>query len=213
MINGGTNLGYDTAVLLQRDYSVTLIEKDEQRCKWLANNLKDVLVVNCLNYKIDQLREEGLAEMDAFVSVTDDTQVNILTSLLAGNVGVYKTVALVDSIDYTRISQNIGVDTIINKKLIAANNIFRHVRKGKIVAITGLHGLEGEIIEFMVYRDSNLTSKTIKEIKFPKGIVIGTIVRDGEAMFPSPDMKLLKEDKVIIFAMQKSIAKLEKLFR
>ena len=213
MINGGSDLGYDTAMLLQRDYSVTLIEKDEERCKWLAKNLKDVLVVNCLNYKIDQLREEGLAEMDAFVSVTDDTQVNILTSLLAGNVGVYKTVALVDSIDYTRISQNIGVDTIINKKLIAANNIFRHVRKGKIVAITGLHGLEGEIIEFMVYRDSNLTSKTIKEIKFPKGIVIGTIVRDGEAMFPSPDMKLVKEDKVIIFAMQKSIAKLEKLFR
>jgi len=213
MINGGSDLGYDTALLIQRDYSVTLIEKDEDRCKWLAKNLKDVLVVNCLNYKIDQLREEGLAEMDAFVSVTDDTQVNILTSLLAGNIGVYKTVALVDSIDYTRISQNIGVDTIINKKLIAANNIFRHVRKGKIVAITGLHGLEGEIIEFVVYKNNKLTSKTLKEVKFPKGTVIGTIVREGKVLFPSPEMTLKKDDKVIIFAMQDDISKLEKLFR
>lgn len=213
MINGGSDLGYDTASLLERDYSVTLIEENEERCKWLAKNLKNVLVVKCHNNKLDQLREEGLEEMDAFISVTDDTQVNVLSSLLAKTTGVYKTIALVDSMDYTRISQNIGIDTIINKKLIAANNIFRYVRKGKIVAITSLHGLEGEIIEFIVYKENRLTKKPLAEINFPKSAVIGTIVRGKEVVFPSGDVILQKNDKVIIFGMPDSISKLEKIFR
>ncbi len=213
MINGGSDLGYDTASLLQRDFSVTLIEESEERCKWLAKNLKDVLVVKCANNKLDQLREEGLEEMDSFISVTSDTQVNILTSLLAKNCGVYKTIALVDSMDYTRISQNIGIDTIINKKLIAANNIFRFVRKGKIVAITSLHGLEGEIIEFIVYKENKLTRRPLGKIQFPKNAMIGTIVRGKEVIFPSDDVVLQKDDKVIIFGMPDSISKLEKLFQ
>ncbi len=213
MINGGSDLGYDTAEMLQRDYSVTLIESDEDRCKWLANNLKDVLVVKCSQTKMDQLREEGLENMDAFISVTNETQVNVLTSLLAKNSGVYKTIALVDSMDYTRISQNIGIDTIINKKLIAANNIFRYVRKGKIVAITGLHGLEGEIIEFAVYKESKLTKKPLNKIGLPKNSVIGTIIRGQEVIFPAPDVYLRKDDRVIIFAMPDSISQLEGLFK
>lgn len=213
MINGGSDLGYDTATMLQRKYSVTLIDSNEERCKWLAKNLKDVLVVRCSETKLDQLKEEGLEEMDAFISVTDDTQVNILTSLLAKNLGVHKTIALVDSMDYTRISQDIGIDTIINKKLIAANNIFRYVRKGKIIAITGLHGLDGEIIEFAVYKENSLTKKPLGKLKLPKTSVIGTIIRGNEVVFPSDDVYLKKDDKVIIFAMPDSIKKLEKLFQ
>lgn len=213
MINGGTEVGYDTARLLQREFSVTLIENDENRCKWLAKNLKDVLVVKSNVTKLNELKEEGLEEMDAFISLTDATQVNVLTSLLAKNCGVYKTIALVDSMDYTRISQNIGIDTIINKKLIAANNIFRFVRKGKIIAITGLHGLEGEIIEFAVYKDNNLTSKPLGSLKFPKQAAIGTIVRGSEVVFPSDNVVLQKNDRVIIFALPDSIAKLERMFK
>ena len=93
---------------------------------------------------------KGLERMDALVALTDNSETNIISCLMAENLNVYKTIALVNNVNYTHISQNIGVDTIINKKLIAANNICRFVRKGKVGVVASLHGVDGEMSEFEI---------------------------------------------------------------
>lgn len=151
--------------------------------------------------------------MDAFIALTPNSETNIITSLVAEEVGVHKTIALVENTDYTRISQNIGVDTIINVKLIAANNVFRFVRKGKIEAIASLHGVDAEIIEFAIHKDNRLTRTEIQDLHFPDKAVVAGIIRDAETIFPTPETILQKGDKVIVFAQHEAIPKVEKLFR
>ena len=132
---------------------------------------------------------------------------------MAEDTGVFKTIALVDNIDYTHISQNIGVDTLINKKLISANNIFRFVRKGKIEAITSLHGVNAEIIEFVIHKNNRLTKKPLKDLVFPKQALIGGVIRGEESHIPTGEFQLQVEDKVIVFALPQAISGVERMFR
>lgn len=213
MIAGGSSLAYAVALLLEDEYSVTLVEQSKEKCKKLLERLHNTLIVNGNPSNIDLLKEEGLNEMDAFISLTPNSETNIITSLMAKEVGIYKTIAQVDNAVYTHISQNIGVDTIINKKIIAANNIFRFVRKGKIEAITTLHGVDAEVIEFVVHKANQLTKKPIRGLHFPKNALIAGVVRGEEVFVPTGDFQMQLNDKVIVFAMPGAIGKLEKLFQ
>jgi trk system potassium uptake protein TrkA len=132
---------------------------------------------------------------------------------MAEQSGVYKTIALVDNVNYTHISQNIGVDTIINKKLIAANNIFRFVRKGKIEAITSLHGVEAEVIEFIIHKENRLTKNPIRSLRIPQQAIIVGVIRGENSFIPDGDFQMNLHDKVIVFAMPEAIGKVEALFR
>lgn len=213
MIIGGSGLALDTAKLLEDDYNVTLVEKEKERCKYLANRLAKTLIINGDGNNIDLLEEEGLKNMDAFIALTPNSETNIIISLMAKNRGVYKTIAQVENKEYTYISQNIGVDTLINKKLIAANNIFRFVRKGQVEAITSLHGVDAEIIEYALHKENQLTKKPLKELHFPETALIGGVIRGNESLIPDGNFQLQREDKVIVFAMPEAISKLEKLFK
>lgn len=213
MIIGGTEIGFQTAHLLQNKYQVTIVEKDENICKKLIEKLDNTMVINGDPSNIDLLREEGLGFIDVFIAATPNSETNIVTSLMAEHHSIFKTIALVDNIDYTHISQNIGVDTIINKKLIAANNIFRYVRKGKVEAITSPHGVEAEIIEFLVHKNNQLTKKPLRELRFPDHAIIGSVLRGEEVIIPDGSMTLQLNDKVIIFAMHDAIHKVEQLFK
>ena len=213
MIAGGTGLALETARILEKDYNVTLFEKDKDTCKWLAEQLNNTLIINGETSNIDLMVEEGLENMDAFLALTPNSETNIITCLTAKNHGVYKTIAQVEQKEYTFISQDIGVDTLINKKLIAANNIFRFVRKGQVEAITSLHGVDAEIIEYIVHKNNQLTKKPIKQLPLPKKTLIAGIVRGEESIFPTEDFQLQMDDRVIIFALPEAIGKLEKLFR
>ena len=157
--------------------------------------------------------EEGLENMDAYIALTPNSETNIITCLTAKNHGVHKTIAQVEQKEYTYISQDIGVDTLINKKLIAANNIFRFVRKGRVEAITSLHGVDAEIIEFIIHKNNQLTKKPIKQLPLPQKTLIAGIVRGEEGILPSEDFQLQINDRIIIFALPEAISKLEKLFR
>lgn len=213
MIIGGGDVGFRTARLLENDYSVTLVEKEKNQCKKLIEELHNTLIITGDPGNIDLLKEEGLNRMDAFIAVTPNSETNIISSLMAEEVGVEKTIALVDNTNYTHISRNIGVDTIINKKLIAANNIFRFVRKGKIEALTSLHGVNAEVIEFVVHKSNRLTKYPIRDLHFPEKALIGSVIRQEEALIPNGDFQLEVHDKVIVFALPEAISQLEKLFR
>jgi len=213
MILGGSNLGIKTAGRLERKYNITIVEKAKERCKLLAETLENTLIIQGDPSNLELLKEEGLDRMDAVIAVTRNTETNIIACLSAEKLGVYKTIAAVDNTDYTHISQQIGVDTLINKKLIAANNIFRFVRKGKVEAITSLHGVDAEIIEYRVHKDNQLTKKCIKELPLPTNAMIAAVVRGEEGIIPNGDFQLSVEDKVIVVAAERCVERVDNLFR
>ena len=213
MILGGTELAISTAKLLQDEYKVTIVADGKKRCQYINERLHNTLVINGSYTNIDLLVEEGLDNMDALISLTSNSETNIISCLTARNHGVYKTIAQVENKEYTHISQNIGVDTLINKKLLAANSIFRHVRKGNIEAITSLQGVDAEVIEYVLTKSNQLTRKPLRALRFPETALIGGVIRGEETLIPDGDTQLQLGDKVIVFAQPAAIRRLEELFR
>ncbi len=212
MIIGGGRTGQLCAEVLQDDFRVKLVEKDKRRCAVLADELQKTLIINADARDVEALEEEGLADADAFIALTGDSETNIITCLVAKNHQVGKTIALVENIDYIHISQNIGIDALINRKLIAANNIFRHVRKGDISAITSFHGVNAEVIEFVVKASSKICSRPLKDINFPQRALIGGLIRGDQSYIVTGDFQVEAADHVVVFAMPESIREVEKLF-
>lgn len=213
MILGGTPLGLKSARLLEKNYKVTIVEKDKQQCKKLVEKLNHALVIKGDPSNIELLREEGLDRMDAVIALTDNSEINIIACLTADKIGVYKTIALVDNTDYTHISQNIGVDTLINVKLIAANNIHRYVLKGKVEAMTSLNGVDAEIIEYLVHKKNQMTKKAVKDLPMPKNSMIAAVIREGKSIIPGEDFHLDVDDKVIVLANEQTVSIVDRLFR
>ncbi|PHI19016.1 Trk system potassium transporter TrkA [Lewinellaceae bacterium SD302] len=213
MILGGSDLAMATARRLQDKYRLTLVEKNKNRCKKLSAKLQNTLVIHGDYTNFDLLEEEGLNNMDAFIALTENSETNIISCLTAENHGVFKTIAQVENKEYVHISQNIGVDTLINKKLIAANNIFRFVRKGRVEAITSLHGVEAEVIEYAITKNNQLTRKPLKDLHFPDTALVGGVIRGEQSMIPDGSFQMELNDKVIVFALPEAIPRLETLFR
>ena len=213
MIMGGTDLAISTARRLQHNYNVTIVENNKKRCQYITELLDNVLVVNGDYTNFDLLEEEGLSKMDAFMALTENSETNIIACLTAHNHGVYKTIAQVENKEYIHISQNIGVDTLINKKLLAANDIFRYVRKGNVEAITSLQGVDAEVIEYVITKSNRLTKKPLKELHFPATALIGGIIRGDETVIPNGSSQLQLGDRVIVFAKPEAIRRLDELFR
>ncbi len=213
MMLGGTGLAYETARLVENEYNITIIEGNKERCKFLSEKLTNTLIIHGRPDNFDLMRTEGLDNMDAFLALTANAETNIIACLNAKNAGVYKTIAQVENKEYTLISQNIGVDTLINIKLVAANNIFRYVRKGRVEALTALHGVDAEIIEFSLTKNNQLTKKPIKDLHFPKQALIGGVIRGEESFIPDGNFEMQIHDKVIVFSLPEAIAKVESLFR
>ncbi len=213
MILGGSKVGYHSAKTLSRKFNVKLIEKDKDKAFELADELKNVMVINGDGRDVDLLQEEGIENMDAFIAVTGNSETNIMSSLVAKKHGVNKTISLVENIDYIHLSQDIGVDTMINKKLIAANFIFRYIRQGNVVSLTSIHGVDAEVLEFVVNVGSKITTDTIKLLDFPKGAVIGGVVRRGVGHTTMGDFQLLPKDRVVVLCRPECIQKVEDFFK
>ena len=212
MILGGGPMGVLTAGALERDYNITLIEKDKKRAETIANRLKKTLVINVDGRNVSALEDENLQDMDAFISLTADSETNIMSSLVAKSHGVRKTIARVENIDYINLSHNIGIDTLINKKIIAANEIFKYIRKGEVRAIANLHGLDAELIEFDVKAGTKITSKPLRELKLPKSSNIAGVIRDDEGMIPFGGFKMKEGDKAVVFVHHQAISDIEEFF-
>ncbi len=214
MILGGSSVGWKTARnLCKENFKVKLIEIQREKSQYLAERLSDTLLINGDGTDIELLEEENIREMDAFVAVTGNSETNIMSCLVAKSKGVKKTIALVENMDYMNISQTIGINTLINKKLIAASSIFRHIRKGEILALANLHNIDAEVFEFEVLPNAKVTKKPIKELKFPREAVFGGIIRDGKALMSFGDFQIQSGDKVIVFCLPEAIHTVEDLFR
>lgn len=211
MILGGGKIGKMTAKFLENELNIKLIESNKEKSYELADYLQRTLVIQGDGRDIDLLAQEGIIDTDAFIAVTSDAETNIISCLMAKHLGVKKSIALVDKVDYIPLTQTIGLDSLINKKLLAANNITRFIRKGGIVSIATLQGIDAEVLEYEVKPKSLITKSLIKDLEFPKDAIIGGIIRGNESFIAVGNSQIQSGDKVVVFALPNVIKKIERL--
>ena len=212
MILGASKIGVLTAERLEGKYNVILIEQNEEKANKIALKLKKTLVIHGDGTDVSLLEEQNIEDMDAFIAVTGDSETNIISSLVAKSHGVRKTISGVENVDYIKLSHNIGIDTLINKKVIAANDILKYIRKGEVNAIATLN-LDAEVIEFTVKEGNKITNKPLKDLDLPPMVNIAGVVRDGKGLVPFGEFQLAEGDKAIIFTNDDTIHKIEKFFQ
>ena len=213
MILGGGQIGTITANDLSKsDFNTKIVEQSKERAAELADQLPETLVINGDGRNVALLEEENFSAMDAFIAVTENSETNIMSCLVAKSKGVKKTIALVENMDYFALSHSIGVDTLINKKLLAANSIFRYVRKGEVVAMTKLTNMEAELLEFVVKPTSKICDQYIKAIDFPRAAIIGGVIRNESGIIALGDFKIEPGDRVVVCCLPEAIKKVESLF-
>lgn len=214
MVVGGGRVGKVICKKMEMDYNIKLIENDIERCHILTDFLNDTLIINGDARSVELLDEEGIENTDVFIAVTNSSETNILTCLHAKKFGVRKTIALVENLDYIEISQNIGIDTILNKKLIAASYIVKHAMGSEVSSLKKcLSGINSDIVELVAMPGSMVTKKPIRELKIPEGSIIGGVIRGQESFIAIGDFQILEDDRVVVFALPGLSDKIEKLFQ
>jgi trk system potassium uptake protein len=212
MILGGGRIGVRIAYELEKEVNVKIIEQDRDESVKLANYFKNALVIHGDGRDTELLVQEGLQYMDAFIAVTGNSETNILACLVAKRMGVKKTIAEVENIDYIKLADSMGIDTVINKKLITASRIFRYTMSTEVSAIKCLTGSDAEVLEFIVKPNSQVTKGKIKDINFPKDAIIGGVVRGDSSYIAKGNTEIKAYDRVVVFALPSAINKVGKFF-
>jgi len=201
MILGGSRIGKHVALYMQKTSQVKLIDSDPARCEALSDILEDTLIINGDCRNADLLEQEGIGQMDAFVAVTGNSETNVLSCLLAKKLGVRKTIAEVENMEYINLAENIGIDTIINKKISAASRIFRHTTNPNVTQVKYMTGTEAEVIEFNVPENAKITKGTLRSLDFPKNSIVGGGTRDGVPFIATGDTIIKPNDKVVVVTL------------
>ena len=214
MILGGSRVGTLIARQLgERKFrSIKLVEPDRERAEKVAGELHNVLVIHGDSSDIDLLVAEGLAEMDAFVAVTDDEESNLVASLIAKHLGVSKTVGLLSKPAYVPISQAIGLDAAVSMKLAISREILHFLRSKHVLSVATVHGFDVEILEIKARRKSFITKKALAELEIPPEIMLGAVMRGKEVEVATGETQVQPGDRVIVFVRSRFIPKAEKLF-
>ena len=215
MITGGTDLSRRLVRKLHADtkrWDIKVAEPNSEQADQLAVEIPESLVMKGAANDINLLVSEGLQDMDAFVSVSDDEESNIILSLIAKHLGVKKTVALVSKTQYIPLGQTIGIDAIVNIKSSAADEIHRQIRQVMMFTVKALPGIRAEIVEVEAGDRCKMRGRPIQDLKFPNGMVIGAIVRNGKAQIATGASVIEKGDHIIIFALPSAITDVENLF-
>ncbi|MDR3132900.1 MAG: Trk system potassium transporter TrkA [Prevotellaceae bacterium] len=213
MILGGTRMAEMIAKKIeQRVTSLKLIEPDRARSKELAVLLPHTLIINGDVHNTDLLEEEGLRHMDAFVAVSGSSATNILSCVIAKRLGVKKTIAEIENLEYVKLAESLGINTVINKKMITAARIFRFTMRHHVQSIKYLSGLNAELMEFIVKPGCAVTKGKIRDIDFPKDAIIGGIVRGNTSFIAIGDSQIQAYDRVTVLALPNSSNKVNRFF-
>lgn len=212
MILGGSRIGKHVALYLQKSSEVKLIDSSIEKCEDLADILDNTLIINGDGRNVDLLEQEGITKMDAFVAVTGNSETNILSCLLAKRMGVKKTIAEVENMEFINLAENTGIDTIINKKISAASRIFRHTTNPNVTQVKYMTGTDAEVLEFNVPANARITKGTLRSMDFPKDAIVGGGTRDGEPFIATGDTIINANDKVVVFTLPSAYEKISKFF-
>ena len=215
MILGGSPTGEILAKQLSKHISsIKLIEKNKEKCLELSEKLPDnVTVVNGDGRNSDMLLEESIREYDAFVAVTNSTETNILACVAAKGFGVQRTIAEVENLEYIKLAESMGVDAVINKKLITASRIFKFTLSSKVRFIKYMSGTNAEVLEYIVAPDTKITKCALKDMNFPHNAIIGGIIRGNDSYIAVGDTQIEAYDRVAVFALPDAVKEVDKFFK
>jgi trk system potassium uptake protein len=217
MLAGGGNIGTRLAESLERKYQVKLIERDAKRTEYISEVLQRTIVLQGDAVDENLLREENIDEIDIFCAVTSDDQINILSSMLAKNMGARKVMALINRAAYVDLVQSSNIDIAISPQQATIGGLLAHVRRGDVVVVHSLRRGAAEAIEAVAHGDKNsskVVGRSIEQIKLPPGTTIGAIVRGENVLMAHHDTVIEAEDHVILFLIDKrKISSIERLFQ
>lgn len=214
MIMGGGNTAVRAVKIMPEYMNVKVIEKDHARCEELNELLdEDTLVINGDGRDMSLLVEEGIRNTQAFVALTPNAETNILACLTAKRMGVRKTVALVENVDYVSMAESLDIGTVINKKITTASYIYQMLLDTNVYNIRFLPSADADVAEFVPAEGSKITRKPVKDLGLPHGITIGGLVRDEKGMLVSGNTQIQPGDSVVVFTHQIDLKNLEKLFK
>jgi len=208
LIVGAGRIGRYLAIILEKGgYTLKVIEKDRRRCEELAKVVNNAMIICGDGTDGELLAEEGIGDFDAVVCLTDDDKLNLLVALMAKHFGAQKTFARVGRPEYIPLMEQVGVDVVFSPRLLTAGAILRQVRREEIVSVTLFEGAKAEAIEMDINDSSPLCKKSLREIKFPRRVLVGAVVRNGETFVPNGETVLCAGDRVIIFTLPEYAAK------
>ena len=213
MIMGGSRIAMRATQLVSNDMSVKIIDSDINRCHWLTDLVDDkVMIINGDGRDYELLEEEGISEVDAFVALTDNSETNILACLSAKRMGVFKTIAEVENIDYISMAESLDICAVINKKKIAASYIYQLLLDADVENVKCLTFANADVAEFVVKEGAKVTRSLVKDLTLPKGTTIGGLVRGDEGILVTGFTQIQPGDHVVVFCLSSMIKRIEKYF-
>ena len=216
LILGGSEIGEMVAGRLaaQKLDDIKIIDIDPARCRQLSEDLPDLVSVACGDVRnSDFLLEEDIKSFQAVLACTGNDEVNILACVVAKKMGVARVIAQVENLEYLRLAEEMGVDSVINKKLITAGRIFKFTLSDKLRSVRYMSGTDAEVLEYTAAPDSRITKGMLKEIEFPHNAIIGGIIRGGETFIAVGHTHIEPYDRVAVFALPDAVKDVDKLFR
>ena len=218
VIVGGGNIGYGLAKAIEEDYDVKIVEHDISRANWLEDGLSRSIVINGSATDKDMLIEENIDQCDAFCAVTNDDDINIMSSLMAKRLGVKQVITLIGKRAYVDLMHDSpSIDVVISPQQVATSMLLSHVRRADIARVHSLRRGAAEAIEVVAHgtkESSKVVGRRISEIYLPSGTTIGAIVRDNVVLIAHDEVMVQADDHVILFVVdKKQITSVEKLFQ
>ena len=214
MVMGGGTTAVRAVQTMPEYMDVKVIEMNPERCEYLNDILDNdkTLIINGDGRDIPLLTEEGIKNTQAFVALTGNAETNILACLTAKRLGVRKTVAMVENLDYASMAESLDIGTIINKKAIAASRIYQMMLDADVMNVTFLMSANADVAELIPKEGSKVTKKPVKDLGLPQGMTIGGLVRDNVGMLVSGNTQIQAGDSVVVFCHGQNMKKIERLF-
>jgi len=213
MVYGGTRIAQKAVQNLPSDFEIKILEKDREQCFRLSEKVENALIIHADGSSVEQLKEEGIQDTDAFVALTDNSEANIFACLAAKRFGVNKTIADVENVDYIQMAESLDIGTVLNKKAITASYIYQMLLNASVLNVRNLASADAEVVELVATEGSRITRDKIRDIRLPEEVSIGGLVRAGEGLLVNGETRVLPQDQVVVLCKSHNIRELEKYFK
>ena len=213
IIMGGSRIAIRTCQYLPNNIRVKIIEPNKEKAHRVAEKVpSNVLIINGDGRDTDLLMQEGINDAQAFIALTENSSTNILACLAAKRMGVFKTIAKIENIDYISLAESMDIGSVINKKLIAASHIYRFLLDADVSNVKCLTFANADVAELVARPNSKITRKQVKDLNLPKDMTLGGLIRDGKPMMIEGNTHIQAYDHVVVFCLDTAMRKLEDYF-